>query len=107
MSHVSNTTTIPVTQQIRTHWVVALSALLALLATAAVVLVLVIDGGSSPTGGSVAESVGSHPSGAAPPVLPRAVPDNPAYDAAVAEAIGARTSAGPDESKIGGPIDPR
>jgi hypothetical protein len=32
---------------IRHHWIVALSALLALLATTAVVLVLAIDGGSS------------------------------------------------------------
>jgi hypothetical protein len=42
---VSNTATLR--SQVRHHWTVALSVLLALLATTAVVLVLAIDGGSS------------------------------------------------------------
>jgi hypothetical protein len=46
MSQVNNAT-IPLRDQIRGHWVVALSALLALAATVAVLLVLVIDGGST------------------------------------------------------------
>jgi hypothetical protein len=45
------------TQQLRTHWILALSALLALLATAALVLVLAIDRGSSQT--STATAIGN------------------------------------------------
>jgi hypothetical protein len=47
---------IPLRTQLRSHWIVAVSALLALLATAAVVLVLVLDNESRDTGGSVAQS---------------------------------------------------
>jgi hypothetical protein len=55
MSQVSPTA-IPLTDQIRNHWIVALSALLALLATIAVVLALAIDGGSTKVSAPVAES---------------------------------------------------
>jgi hypothetical protein len=47
---------VSVTQQLRTHWILALSALLALLATAALVLVLAIDRGSSQTSTAVQQS---------------------------------------------------
>jgi hypothetical protein len=45
-----------VTDQLRAHWILALSALVALFATAAVVLVLAIDGGSADTSTAAEQS---------------------------------------------------
>ena len=71
---------------LRAHRVAALSALLALVATAAVVLVLTIDGGSS---GVVSEH--QQPVGGLP-------------ETAVAASIAPQPSAGPDESNIAASI---
>ena len=57
MSQVTSPT-LSTRSQLRVHWVAALSALLALLATAAVVLVLAIDSGSTGIGNSVGEQIG-------------------------------------------------
>jgi hypothetical protein len=92
MSQVPHTA-IPLTNQIRNHWIVALSALLALLATAAVVLALAIDGGSMKASAPVAQS--SHQA---------ARSDGGPAESAVAAAVGSRTSAAPDESKIAASI---
>ena len=81
--------TIPLKNQIRNHWIVAVSALLALLATAAVVLVLAIDGGSTDASTPVAQS--SHPA---------ARSDGGPDESAVAASVGSRTNAGVDESRI-------
>jgi len=75
MSQVSHTA-IPLSDQIRNHWIVALSALLALVATIAVVLALAIDGGSTKASAPVAQS--SHQV--------------------------ARSDGGPDESKVAASI---
>ena len=77
--------------QLRAHRIAALSALLALLATAAVVLVLTIDGGSSGTG----TSVGARQQ---PALRVDGGPD----ETAVAATVGAQAapSAGPDESAV-------
>jgi hypothetical protein len=83
MSQVSNTT-IPLSNQLRQHWIVAVSALLALLATAAVVLVLAIDGGSADT--------------SAQGVQHAARADGGPEESAVAASIGARPIQRPDES---------
>lgn len=93
MSQVSHTA-IPLTNQIRNHWVVALSALLALLATIAVVLALAIDGGSTKVSAPVAQS--SHEA---------ARTDGGPDESAVAAAIGsprggAAFASRPDESKV-------
>jgi hypothetical protein len=80
--------------QARHHWVVALSALLALIATTAVVLVLAIDGGS------------------ADPVVLKSQPalrtDGGPSESAVAAAVGSRAgsddSGRPDESRIAATI---
>jgi hypothetical protein len=53
------TQSIPLKHQLSAHRVLAVSALLALLATAAVVLVLTIDGGSTQTGAAAGQS--THP----------------------------------------------
>ncbi len=111
MSQVSNSS-IPFSNQIRAHWMVAWAAVLALLATAAVVLVLVIDDGTSSNTGPIAhrsQPVGSHADGASTVALPRAVPDNPAYTAAVGASVGAgRTQAGhPSESQIAAAVSGR
>ena len=85
--------------QLRAHWLAALSALLALLATAAVVLVLAIDGGSSQTSAAVEQS------------QPALRADGGPDESAVAASVGSRTSAGPSESSvaaaIGGSVAPR
>ena len=104
MPQISNTS-VPLRNQIREHWMVAWAAVLALLATAAIVLVLVIDGGTSTNSGPItqrSQPVRSHSGGASTAALPRAVPDNPAYTAAVGTSVGARgRQAGhPDESQI-------
>jgi|SRR5215211_855453 len=111
MPQVSNTS-IPLRNQIRDHWMVARAAVLALLVTAAVVLVLVIDGGTSTKSGPIAhrsQPVGSHSGGASTAALARAVPDNPAYTAAVGASVGARPTQAvhPDESQIAAAISGR
>jgi hypothetical protein len=104
--------------QLRAHWIVGVAALLALLATAAVVLVLAIDDGSS--GSSVAQKSqpalrtdgGPDESAVAGVVAARAFSGHavlPAYSsptaAEAAAAAANRTSAGrPDESRIAASI---
>ena len=80
--------TIPLSSQLRSHRVAGLAALLALLATTAVVLVLAIDGGSA-TDGSVAG-----------PSQPALRSDGGPDESAVAASVGSRPSAGPSESRI-------
>ena len=94
MSHVAHPT-LSTRSQLRAHWVISISALVALLAATAVVLVLVLGDGASTTVGSVAK----------PQAAVRA--DGGPDESAVAAAVGSRPSAGPDESNvaasIGGP----
>ena len=94
MSQVTNPT-LSARSQLRAHWVVALSALLALLATAAVVLVLAIDDGSSGIGNSVGERQ-----------QPALRVDGGLDETAVAAAVGSQPapSAGPDESAVAASI---
>jgi hypothetical protein len=81
MSQVAHPTT-SLRSQVRAHRIVGVSALLALLATAAVVLVLVIDDGSSGTS-SVAQK-------SQPALRTDGGPD----ESAVAGVVGARVSSG-------------
>lgn len=81
MSQVAHPTT-SLRSQLRAHWVVGIPALLALLATAAVVLVLAIDDDSSGTS-SVAEK-------SQPALRTDGGPD----ESAIAGAIGGRTFSG-------------
>ena len=80
--------TVSLQDQVRGHWIVAISALLALLAATAVALVLAIDGGSSGTQASVAEQ------------QPALRSDGGLEESTVAASLAARPSVGPDESKI-------
>jgi hypothetical protein len=84
--------TVSLQDQVRGHWIVAISALLALLAAIAVALVLAIDAGSSGTTASVAEQQ---------PALRAA---GGLQESAIAAAIAARpsapTPARPDESRV-------
>lgn len=84
--------------QLRAHWLAALSALLALLATAAVVLVLAIDGGSP----GIASSVNHRQQ-------PALRSDGGPNESAVAAAISSRpgATARPDESAVAAAISPR
>ena len=82
------TQSLPLRRQLSAHRVVAISALLALLATAAVLLVLAIDGGSSHTGSPVAHRF-----------QPAARSDGGPEESAVAASVGSPTSAGPDENR--------
>jgi hypothetical protein len=91
MSHITHPLT-SARSQLRAHWIVALSALLALLATTAVVLVLAIDGGSSTT-----SSVADQPQ---PALRTDGGPD----ESAVAATVGSQPSAGPSESAIAASI---
>jgi hypothetical protein len=91
MSQVTQST-VSIRNQLRAHWIVALSALLALLATAAVVLVVAIDSGPSITSGSVAEQ------------QPALRADGGPDESAVAASIGSPSSAGPDESRTASSI---
>jgi len=75
-------------EQLRAHWALALSALLALAATVAVVLVLAIEGGSSET------------TTAAQQTQPAVRSDGGPDESAVAASVGARPSPGPSESSI-------
>jgi hypothetical protein len=94
MSHVAHTT-VSTRSQLRAHWVVAVSALLALLAATAVTLVLVLDNGASTTVSSAAQPQAAVRSDGGPD------------EAAVAASVGSQPAAGPDESStaasIGGP----
>jgi hypothetical protein len=84
------TQAVPLKHQLSAHRVLAVSALLALLATAAVVLVLTIGGGSTQTSAPAGQS--THPR-----VLWNGRP-------AESGAAASRTSAGPDESSIAATI---
>jgi hypothetical protein len=79
---------ISVKEQLRAHWVLALSALLALAATAAVVLVLAIEGGSSETTTVAQRS------------QPAVRADGGLDESAVAASVGSRMSPAPSESTI-------
>jgi hypothetical protein len=97
MSQVSHTT-IPLTDQIRNHWIVALSALLALLATIAVVLALAIDGGSTSASVPVAQSSNQ-----------AARSDGGPDESRIAAAVGSPSESAPlatrpDESKVAASI---
>jgi hypothetical protein len=108
MSHVGHPT-LSTRSQLRAHWIAAMSALVALVAATAVVLVLMIDDGGStassqtarplaairsdggPNESAVAASVGAHPS---------PLPDEAAAAALVGRGAGPYQPAsdGPDES---------
>jgi hypothetical protein len=93
MSHLTHS---PVAPWYRTHTRLVVAALLALLATAAVVLVLAIGGDSS-------ESVTANPATSQPVSEPQLRPD----ESAVGAAITGRTAAPqlrPDESAVGAAI---
>jgi hypothetical protein len=110
MSHVGNPA-LSTRSQLRAHWIIAISALAALLAATAVALVLFIDDGGStasrsiatpqaavrsdggPNESAVAVSVGTRPS---------PVPDESAVAAAVGTATGPTPV--PDEAAIGAAI---
>ena len=79
---------ISVKEQLRAHWLLALSALLALAATAAVVLVMAIEGGSSDT------STGAQQS------QPAVRSDGGPNESAVAASVGSRISPATSESTI-------
>jgi hypothetical protein len=91
MSHVGNPT-LSTRSQLRAHWIAAVSALLALLAAAAVTLVLVLDNGASTTSGSTAKPQAAVRSDGGP------------SESAVAAAVGSQPSTGPDESGIAASI---
>ena len=103
--------------QLRAHRVAALSALIALLATAAVVLVLAIDGGSSGTGTSVGARQqpalrvdgGPDEAAVAATVGSQAAPSAGPDEAAVAATVGSQAapSAGPDESDVASAVSDR
>ena len=79
---------ISVTGQLRSHRVAVLSALLALLAMTAVVLVIAIDGGSPSNSSAAAQSQAAVRTDGGP------------EESAVAASVGSRASAGPNESSI-------
>ena len=79
---------ISVREQLRAHWVLALSALLALAATIAVVLVLALEGGSSVTTTAAQQSQ--------PAVRSDGGPD----ESSVAASVGPGLSPAPSESTI-------
>jgi hypothetical protein len=87
MSQVSHPT-ISIRSQVQAHRVAWLAALLALVATATVVLILAIDGDQSTT-----NSVTGQPQLAVRP-------DGGPNEAAVAASVGSRPSTGPSESRI-------
>jgi hypothetical protein len=91
MSQVTHPTT-SLRSQVRAHWIVGISALLALLATAAVALVLAIDGGSSDTS-SVAQT-------SQPAVRSDGGPDETAVAGFVGTRGGSPAAGRPDESRI-------
>jgi hypothetical protein len=94
MSHVGHPT-LSNRSQLRANWLVAVSALLALIAAAAVTLVLVIDNGPSTATSPVAKPQAAVRSDGGP------------NESAVAASIAPRPSAGPDESAVAASIAPR
>jgi hypothetical protein len=94
MSHVGHPT-LSTRSQLRAHWIVAVSALLALLAAAAITLILVIDNGASTATSSVSKPQAAVRSDGGP------------NESAVAASIAPRPSAGPDESAVAASIAPR
>jgi hypothetical protein len=91
------TPSIPLRDQLAAHRAVAVTALLALLATVAIVLVLAIDGGSTPTPSAVAES-------SEPQHLPNGRPDESATAAAISPPSEPAQAGRPDESGIAAAI---
>jgi hypothetical protein len=91
------TPSIPFRGQLAAHRAVALTALLALLATVAIVLVLAIDGGSTPTSSGVAESSEAQP-------LSNGRPDESATAAAISPPSEPAVAGRPDESGIAAAI---
>ena len=87
------TRSVPLRRQLAAHGAVVLSALFALLATAAIVLVLAIDGGPSRTSSSAGLS--THPAYRS---------DGGPEESSTAASVGSRTSAGPDESRTASAI---
>jgi hypothetical protein len=87
------TQSLPLKHQLSAHRVLAVSALLALLATTAVVLVLTIDGGFTQTSAPAGQS--THP---------RVLWNGRPAEGAVPAPAAARTSPGPDESRIAASI---
>jgi hypothetical protein len=87
------TKSLPLKHQLSAYRVLAVSALLALLATAAVVLALTIDGGSTQTSAVAGQS--THP---------RVLWNGRPAESAIAASVGSQTSAGPDESRIAAAI---
>jgi hypothetical protein len=87
------TQSVPLRHQLAAHRLLAVSALLALLATAAVVLVLTIDGGSTRTSAAAGQS--THP---------RVLWNGRPAESAVTAPAASQTSAGPDESRIAASI---
>src|SRR3954447_21105774 len=88
--------------QLRAHKVAALSALIALLATAAIVLVLAIDGGSSGTGTSAAERT-------QPALRGDGGPDESAVAASISRVapVPQYKTGGPDESAVASAVSGR
>jgi hypothetical protein len=84
--------TISLQDQIRAHWVVAVSALIALLAAAAVSLVLAIDSTPSQTSAPATGHQAALRS------------DGGIEESAVAASIGAQPTAGPDEARVASAI---
>lgn len=91
MSQVSHPT-ISIRTQLRAHQIAWLAALLALVATATVVLILAIDGGQSTT-----NSVTGQPQ-------PALRSDGGPNESSVAASVGSRPSTGPSESRIAASI---
>lgn len=114
MSHVGHPT-LSTKSQLRAHWIVALSALVALIAATAVVLVLMIDDGASTTSSrtaapqaAVRSDGGPNESAVASSIAPRPTqsPDEAARAALVAQGAGPYQPAsdGPDESAVAASI---
>src|SRR5215217_4223617 len=91
MSHITHPLT-SAGSQLRAHWILALSALFALLATTAVVLVLAIDGGTSETSAAAEQPQAALRSDGGP--------DESAVAASVGSAVRERPTGGPDESSV-------
>ena len=116
MSQVTHPT-ISLGSQMRSHWIAAVSALLALVVTTAVVLVLAIDSGSSGTDGSALErnqpalrpDGGPEESAVAASITHRqgAGPNEHPTAAAIGGADTSRPTGGPDESRIASSISGR
>ena len=117
MSHVGHPT-LSTRSQLRDHWIVALSALVALVAATAVVLVLMIDGGGTTVSDSVAKPQaavrsdgGPNESAVAASIAnrPSQSPEEAAVAAAIAQGAGPYqpASPGPDEAATAAAISGR